>query len=74
MLDLSNKTELVYLADVALAIAAAVGNLHYFLAGAQARDLLLEHAHGINPRRDTNDLDLAIMVADWGAFEQVRQS
>lgn len=72
MLDFSNRPELGYLADLARAFDGAVGDLPYYLAGATARDLLLEHAHGINPGRDTRDLDLAIMLADWKAFEQVR--
>lgn len=72
MLDFSNRTELSYLADLARAFSRVAGGLPYYLAGAAARDLLLEHAHGINPGRNTRDLDLALMVADWTAFEQVR--
>ena len=72
LLDFSNRPELAYLADLARAFKGAVGDVPYYLAGATARDLLLEHAHGINPGRDTRDLDLAIMVADWAAFELIR--
>lgn len=72
MLDFSNRAELGYLADLARAFKGAAGDLPYYLAGATARDLLLEHAHGINPGRDTRDLDLAIMLANWEAFEQIR--
>jgi len=74
LLDFSNRTELVYLAKLASALRGAAGDLPYFLAGATARDLLLEHAHGINPGRDTRDLDLALMAENWAAFEQLRQS
>lgn len=72
LLDLSNRSELVYLANMAIALGTAVADLDYFLAGATARDLLLEQAHGINTLRNTNDLDLAIQVADWPAFERAR--
>jgi predicted nucleotidyltransferase len=72
LLDFSNRTELGYLAELARAFRRAAQDLCYFLAGATARDLLLEQAHGINPGRNTRDLDLAIMVADWAVFEQVR--
>lgn len=74
MLDFSNKTELAYLAELARAFHQAVGERPYFLAGATARDLLLEQAHDINPGRNTRDVDLAVMVADWTAFEQVRSA
>ncbi len=72
LLDFSNRAELGYLADLARAVKGAAGDLPYYLAGATARDLLLEHAHGINPGRDTTDLDLGIMLADWKAFERLR--
>ena len=72
MLDFSNRTELDYLADLARALDDAAGDLPYFLAGAAARDLLLEQAHGINPGRNTRDLDLGVMLADWSAFQKAR--
>ncbi len=57
MLDFSNRTELTYLADLVRAFGGVSGDMPYFLAGATARDLLLEHAHGINPGRNTHYLD-----------------
>jgi predicted nucleotidyltransferase len=74
LLDFSNRNELGYLADLVRAFQTEAGNVPYFLAGATARDLLLEFAYGINPGRDTRDLDLAVMVEDWAAFEQVRMA
>jgi len=59
---------------LARAFSRAVGDLPYYLAGATARDLLLEHAHDINPGRNTRDVDLAIMLEDWEAFEQIRSA
>ena len=74
LLDFSNRTELTYLADLVRAFGGVSGDMPYFLAGATARDLLLEYAHDINPGRNTRDLDLALMVTDWAAFEQLRRS
>jgi len=46
--------------------------LDYFLVGATARDILLLHVFGIDPRRATRDVDLAIAVPDWSAFDNVK--
>jgi len=37
-----------------------------------ARDLLLHTAHGIDPGRRTQDVDIALMVPDWQAFASIR--
>src|SRR5438552_3645720 len=42
--------------------------------GAVARDLLLFYAHGIRAARATEDVDLALAVADWNDFERLRES
>lgn len=39
------------------------------LVGAAARDLLLQHQHGITPPRKTTDVDFAFAVPDWPAYE-----
>ena len=45
------------------------------LVGATARDLLLFHAHGgPQPSRRTRDIDFAITVDSWEAFEAVRNA
>jgi predicted nucleotidyltransferase len=46
--------------------------LDYFLVGATARDILLLHVFGIDPRRATRDVDLAIAIPDWKAFDNVK--
>jgi predicted nucleotidyltransferase len=43
-----------------------------FLVGAAARDLLLVHVHGQRVRRATKDLDFAVALASWKAFEQLK--
>lgn len=74
MLDLSHKHELSRLADVVSDLRLAAPATRPLLVGAMARDVLLQHAHGIQPRRATEDIDLAIMTADWSEFEALRQA
>lgn len=56
------------------ALRAASGDVAPFvLAGAQARDLLLKHAHGIETGRQTMDVDFAFRVGSWDQFLSVRE-
>lgn len=52
---------------------AARGML-YFVVGATARDLLLHHGHGLPIRRGTLDLDIAVEVAGWEEFQQLKDA
>lgn len=73
-LDFSQKIDLVPLATVVQAlqgVAQALG-IDYFLMGAAARDLMLQHAHNIAPSRLTEDVDFAVSVPDWPSFESLR--
>jgi predicted nucleotidyltransferase len=72
LLNLSNRHELEYLAALTAVFKTAACDIPFFLAGATARDLLLEHAHGIKTGRKTEDVDLALMVPDWASFMEVR--
>ena len=72
--DYSQKLDLLPLARVSNAleaIAAPLG-IGYFLMGAAARDLMLRHAHNIEPSRLTEDVDFAVTVPDWRTFELLR--
>lgn len=54
-----------------LAAAAPVADregVEFFVAGAAARDLVLEHGFGMKSRRATLDVDLACSIPDWGAY------
>jgi predicted nucleotidyltransferase len=42
--------------------------------GAAARDVMLLHAHGIATKRETKDVDFAVMVESWDAFSALRQA
>ncbi len=74
LLDFSNRNELSYLAELADGVNRATPDVPWFLVGATARDLLLEQAHGINPGRNTLDLDLALALNSWAEFERLRAS
>lgn len=73
-LDLSAKIELRGLARVVRALHAVAAPLgvEFFLMGAAARDLVLQHAYGIQMRRATEDVDFAVMVRDWNAYDALR--
>ena len=60
------------LGGIVQTIRSCVGDADLMLIGAAARDLLLQHLHGIDTRRKTNDVDLAFAVADWPAYETMK--
>jgi predicted nucleotidyltransferase len=43
--------------------------ISFFIIGASARDFILKHQHGIEPRRKTGDIDLGVEVASWDHFK-----
>jgi predicted nucleotidyltransferase len=44
----------------------------FFIVGALARDLVLEHAWNLPPQRATNDIDFGVRVADWSEFARLK--
>ncbi|MGH8829787.1 MAG: nucleotidyl transferase AbiEii/AbiGii toxin family protein, partial [Polaromonas sp.] len=76
LLDLSARPDLLPLAQVVrpLQVAADQQGAAFFLMGAAARDVMLLHAHGIDTRRKTEDMDFGVMVADWPTFEALREA
>lgn len=72
--DFSQKLDLISLATVVQALqeVAQAHGIDYFLMGAAARDLMLQHAHNIAPSRLTEDVDFAVNVPDWPSFESLR--
>ena len=48
--------------------------LELLLVGAQAKVILLENIHGLNPGRATVDIDFAFAVESWDQFHQIKQS
>lgn len=72
--EFSQKRDLQPLARVVNALQSVAGpaGLDFFLIGAAARDLMLHHAHGIQPTRQTEDVDFAVMAPDWDTFAALR--
>jgi predicted nucleotidyltransferase len=73
-MDLSDKTELSWLAVVIRDLRGAAPEADPMLVGAMARDLLLEYAHGVAIMRATHDVDLAFALADWTEFKSLREA
>lgn len=73
-LDFSKKTELRWLSELVRLVGEAAGNTPYFITGAAARDLVLQHGYGIDTARETRDVDIAFMVETWPAFETLRSN
>jgi len=48
--------------------------LPYFIVGATARDILLQHAHDIHSTRATVDIDIGVLVSDWNQFQALKQA
>jgi predicted nucleotidyltransferase len=46
----------------------------YFVVGATARDILLNHCHAIWSNRATRDLDIGVEVAGWDEFRQLSEA
>lgn len=64
---------LVLAAIQSVAAAAAAEHVPFMIIGATARDILLEHVLGRPPTRATRDVDFAIAVQTWDAFNRVHQ-
>lgn len=43
-----------------------------FMIGAMARIVLLEHVHGLNAGRISNDMDFAIGIANWETYAAIK--
>lgn len=46
----------------------------FFIVGATARDLLLQHAHDIHSTRATIDIDIGVFVSDWARFHNLKNA
>jgi len=45
----------------------------YFVIGATARDILIEHVHGLETTRATRDIDFAVAVSSWEKFARLKE-
>lgn len=74
MLNFSRRNELGLHASVVakVQVAGAALGVRPLIVGAFARDLHLVYAYNIPVLRQTEDIDIALAVQDWSAFEQLR--
>ncbi|HLG02483.1 MAG TPA: nucleotidyltransferase, partial [Bacteroidia bacterium] len=45
--------------------------IEFFIIGATARDILMEHLHKAGIRKATLDIDLAVYVPNWNAYDSL---
>ena len=45
----------------------------YFIIGATARDILMEHVYALETTRATRDIDFAVAVPSWNVFGKLKQ-
>lgn len=75
LLDFSQQRELALHASIVAdvtAVAAPLG-IATLIVGAFARDLHLLYRHAIETQRQTEDIDFALAVPDWPAFEALKE-
>ena len=73
--DFSQRRELALHARLIADVQAVAMELTIptMLTGAFARDLHVLYAHGIDPSRQTEDIDIALPIAEWDAFIALKQ-
>ncbi len=68
-LNLTGKIDPLVAELLAAAVRAAEREgVEFFVAGAAARDLVLEHGYGMKSRRATMGVDLACPIPDWSTY------
>ena len=66
------------LADTLLALIRALDAvmkqlaIPYFVIGASARDILVEHVHGLDTARATRDIDFAVAISSWDDYDRLK--
>lgn len=74
-IDLSNVVELRSLSDIVETLNDSARGIaeRWLIVGATARDLILHHAYHLPISRATIDLDVAVAVPSWIAFEVLQK-
>ena len=71
-LDISGKLDAEILEIIELLISVCgASDIEPLLVGAVARDIHFLHVHGIPSGRATADVDFAILIHSWDAFNDV---
>ncbi len=73
LLDITNKVDSTT-SSILRTVSACARDLEIpaLVIGATARDLVLHHYYGAEVSRATRDLDFAVQVPDWAAFEALK--
>lgn len=73
--NLSGKIDkpIIEALSVLKTVADSLG-VTFFVVGASARDIVLQHGYGIDVPRMTRDIDLGVEVADWEQFKKLEDS
>ena len=66
--------DLLFSTLIALEKCMAVHGLPLYVVGARARDIAMRLMKAEEPKRRTEDLDVAIAVEDWAAFDGICQT
>ena len=75
MFNLSGKIDPAFVSALSeIKKTADSMNIAFFVVGASARDIILEHGHKIKSPRMTRDIDLGVEVADWDQFKRLTDS
>ena len=75
LFDLSGKIDQQTVAVLSIVKKVADSlTIPFFVVGASARDIILNHCYGLRTPRMTKDIDLGVEVADWGQFNQLSES
>ncbi len=74
-IDLSNVVELRSLSDIVETLNDSARGIveRWLIVGATARDLILHHLYHLHISRATIDLDIAVAVPSWVAFEVLQK-
>jgi len=75
LFDLSGKIDQQTIAVLSVVKKVADSlTIPFFVVGASARDIILNHCYGLKTPRMTKDIDLGVEVASWQQFNQLRES
>lgn len=71
-IDISGKIDNTYINPlIEIKNIADALNIPFFIIGAFARDIIMEHFHKIKAPRMTMDIDLGIRVSNWNQFDKL---
>ena len=48
-------------------------SIPFFIVGAFARDIVMQHIYKISSTRKTKDVDIAVMVGNWNDYESIKK-